>query len=131
MIDKKTGRDRGDGATRMDLLQDIFRDFPGNTAAAQRLRLLAAISEVGFVTTTEAQTYLKVANPERAVADLRTRGTEIGTAWALDPLEAGRDPHRRASNAPMACRGGPIAVELAALLTLLAVVLLMLMVVLQ
>lgn len=128
MIYKKTGRDRGDGATRMDLLQDILRDFPDNTAAAQRLRLLVAISEVGFVTTTEAKTCLKVANPERVVADLRTRGTEIGNAWALDPLEAGCDSHRRASNAPMACRGGPIAVELAALLALMALAVLLVVV---
>ena len=44
---KKTGRDRGDGATRKSLLQQIHADFPGNSTDAQRGRLLAAMREAG------------------------------------------------------------------------------------
>ena len=44
---KKTGRDRGDGATRTSLLQQIHADFPGNRASGQWARLLAAMREVG------------------------------------------------------------------------------------
>ena len=35
MTEKVTGRDRGDGATRKSLLQQIHADFPGNSASTQ------------------------------------------------------------------------------------------------
>ena len=56
---KKTGRDRGDGATRKSLLQQIHADFPGNSTDAQRARLLAAMREAGHITTTEARLFLE------------------------------------------------------------------------
>lgn len=47
MDHKKTGRDRGDGATRMGLLQQIHADFPRNCASVQRARRVAAMREAG------------------------------------------------------------------------------------
>lgn len=77
---KKTGRDRGDGATRKSLLQQIHADFPGNSTDAQRARLLAAMREAGHVTTTEARLFLEVMNPSQRVTELRNQGAEIDTA---------------------------------------------------
>ncbi len=36
MTEKKTGRDRGDGATREGLLLSIHANCPGNSARAQQ-----------------------------------------------------------------------------------------------
>lgn len=115
---KKTGRDRGDGATRKDLLQQIHADFPGNCCEAQRARLLAAMREVGSISTTEARLFLEVMNPSQRVTELRNQGAEIDTAWTLEPSEAGRDPHRRARYVLIPNQGGGIAAELAGLLAL-------------
>ena len=118
---KKTGRDRGDGATRKSLLQQIHADFPGNGSAAQRARLLAAMREAGHVTTTEARLFLEVMNPSQRVTELRNQGAEIDTAWTLEPSEAGRDPHRQARYVLIPKQTGGIAAELAALLVLAVV----------
>ncbi|MCK2097569.1 helix-turn-helix domain-containing protein [Thauera aromatica] len=118
---KKTGRDRGDGATRKDLLQQIHADFPGNDSAAQRARLQAAMREAGDVTTTEARLYLEIMNPSQRVTELRNQGVEIDTAWTLEPSEAGRDPHRQARYVLVPNQGGGIAAELAGLLALATV----------
>lgn len=115
---KKTGRDRGDGATRKSLLQQIHADFPGNSTDAQRARLLAAMREAGHVTTTEARLFLEVMNPSQRVTELRNQGAEIDTAWTLEPSEAGRDPHRQARYVLMANQGGGITAELAGLVVL-------------
>lgn len=121
MTYKKTGRDRGDGAARKSLLQQIHADFPGNGSAAQRARLLVAMREAGHVTTTEARLFLEVMNPSQRVTELRNQGAEIDTVWTLEPSEAGRDPHRQARYVLMANQGGGIAAELAGLLALAAV----------
>lgn len=92
----KTGRDRGDGATRKTLLQEIHTIFPGNDTSAQRLRLLAAINRAGYVTTTEARLHLEIMNPAQRVSELRDNGARIETTWALEPSEAGRALHRQA-----------------------------------
>ena len=42
MTTKETGRDRGDGATRKSLLQQIHTDFPGNSTEAQQAGYIAA-----------------------------------------------------------------------------------------
>lgn len=75
---KDKGRDRGDGATRESLLRQIRAEYPGSDSGAQRARLLAAMQTLGSVT------------------ELRDHGAEIVTAWAIEPSEAGRDPHRQA-----------------------------------
>lgn len=118
---KKTGRDRGDGATRKDLLQQIHADFPGNGSAVQRARLLAAMREAGHVTTTEARLFLEIMNPSQRVTELRNQGASIDTTWSLEPSEAGRDPHRQARYVLVPNQGGGIAAELAALLVLAVV----------
>ena len=118
---KKAGRDRGDGATRKSLLEQIHADFPGNSARAQRARLLAAMREGGSITTTEARLFLEVMNPSQRVTELRNQGAEIDTAWTLEPSEAGRDPHRQARYVLLSHQGGGIAAELAGLLVLATV----------
>ncbi|APR06264.1 helix-turn-helix domain-containing protein [Thauera chlorobenzoica] len=118
---KKTGRDRGDGATRKSLLQQIHADFPGNDSGAQRLRLLAAMREAGHITTTEARLFLEVMNPSQRVTELRDQGAKIDTAWTLEPSEAGRDPHRQACYVLVPNQGGGIAAELAGLILLATV----------
>ena len=42
MTTKETGRDRGDGATRKSLLQQIHANFPGNSGEAQQAGYIAA-----------------------------------------------------------------------------------------
>lgn len=121
MTDKKTGRDRGDGATRKSLLEQIHADFPGNSARAQRARLLAAMREGGSITTTEARLFLEVMNPSQRVTELRNQGAEIDTAWTLEPSEAGRDPHRQARYVLIPNQGGGIDLELVGLLVLAVV----------
>lgn len=96
MTEKKTGRDRGDGATRKDLLLQIHADFPGNGIEAQQQRMVAAMRQAGSVTTTEARLFLEIMNPSQRVTDLREQGVMIETAWALEPSEAGKRPHRQA-----------------------------------
>ena len=97
MVDNnKTGRDRGDGATRIELLQQIHADFPGNDCAVQRSRMMAAIRQAGYVTTTEARIHLEIMNPSQRVTELRGEGARIETAWTFEPSEAGRAPHRQA-----------------------------------
>jgi len=118
---KKTGRDRGDGATRKSLLQQIHADFPGNSASTQRARLLAAMREAGHITTTEARLFLEVMNPSQRVTELRNQGAEIDTAWTLEPSEAGRDPHRQARYVLIPNQGGGIDLELVGLLVLAVV----------
>jgi len=118
---KKTGRDRGDGATRKDLLQQIHADFPGNSTDAQRARLLAAMREAGHVTTTEARLFLEVMNPSQRVTELRNQGAEIDTAWTAEPSEAGRAPHRMARYVLHPRQAGGIDPEVAGLLVLAAV----------
>lgn len=92
----KAGRDRGDGAARKGLLQRIRTDFPGNSAAVQRARMLAGMREAGHVTTTEARLFLEVMNPSQRVTELRDQGVMIDTAWTREPSEAGCEPHRQA-----------------------------------
>ena len=94
--EKTTGRNRGDGATRIERLRQIHADYPGNAASAQRLRLSVAMREVGSVTTTEARLHLEIMNPSQRVTELRNQGHEVVTAWAYEPSEAGRQPHRQA-----------------------------------
>lgn len=96
MTEKKTGRDRGDGATREELLRQIHADFPGNGVEAQQQRLVAAMRLAGSVPTTEARLFLEIMNPRQRVTDLRGQGVMIETAWALEPSEAGNRLHRQA-----------------------------------
>ena len=121
MTIKKTGRDRGDGATRKSLLQQIHADFPGNSTDAQRARLLAAMREAGHITTTEARLFLEIMNPSQRVTDLRNKGVAVVTTRTVEPSEAGLAPHRQARYVLTVNQSGYIAAELAALLVLAVV----------
>lgn len=129
MIDNmKTGRNRGDGAARMGLLQQIHQDYPGNAGAMQCGRILAAMQTLGSVTTTEARLYLEIMNPSQRVTDLRNQGHEIVTTWTVEPSEAGQAPHRQARYIvrPADVQAGFIRADLAGLLVLATVAALLL-----
>lgn len=111
MDHKKTSRDRGNDTTRKSLLQQIHAAFPGNSASVQRARLVAAMRELGHVTTTEARLFLEVMNPSQRVTELRNQGSEIETAWTLEPSEVGRDPHRQARYVLVPNQGGGTLIE--------------------
>lgn len=120
---KETGRDRGDGATRKSLLQQIHADYPGNAGATQCARILAAMQLLGSVTTTEARLYLEIMNPSQRVTDLRRQGHEVVTTWAVEPSEAGQAPHRQARYImkPLDVTAGFFRADLAGWLVLAAV----------
>ncbi|MCB1506868.1 MAG: helix-turn-helix domain-containing protein [Hyphomicrobiaceae bacterium] len=118
MDSKKTGRDRGDGATRNALLQKIAVDFPGNSTSSQQVRMWAAMQRAGSITTTEARLHLEVMHPAMRVLELRRKGVKIEKVWALEPSEAGRTLHRQARYVLLPHQGGAIAPELIALLLL-------------
>ncbi|NMF98326.2 helix-turn-helix domain-containing protein [Aromatoleum toluolicum] len=120
---KKTARDRGDGASRKALLQQISDDYPGNGTESQRQRILAALLS-GPLSTLEARRFLDVMHPAQRVLELRDSGADIATHWTREPTEAGT-LHRVAryilrAFAPRRMNGC-IRPELLALLVLLAV----------
>ncbi len=127
MTTKETGRDRGDGATRKTLLQQIHADFPGNGSDVQRARLQAAMRVAGWVTTTEARLYLEIMNPAQRICELRDQGEQIDTAWTAEPSEAGRAPHRMARYILRPKQAGAIDSGVAGLLVLAVVAGLLLM----
>ena len=101
-----TGRERGDGATRKSLLQQIHTDLPGNSGSTQRMRLIAAMRKAGHITTTEARLFLEVMNPSQRVTELRNQGVKVETTWTFEPSEAGRAPHRQARYVLIPGQGG-------------------------
>ncbi|MBX3678544.1 MAG: helix-turn-helix domain-containing protein [Rhodocyclaceae bacterium] len=105
MTEKTTGRDRGDGATRKHLLQQIGADFPGNDSAVQQGRMMAAMRAAGSVTTSESGLHLKIMNPSQRVTELRNSGERIDTVWTREPSESGRAPHRQAWYVPRSAHG--------------------------
>lgn len=84
----KTARDRGDGASRKALLQQISDDYPGNDTDSQRLRILVALLS-GPLSTLEARRFLDVMHPAQRVLELRDAGKDIATHWATEAAEAG------------------------------------------
>lgn len=118
---KETGRDRGDGATRKGLLQQIHANFPGNSGEAQQARMQAAMQQTGSITTTEARLFLEIMNPSQRVTDLRNKGVAVVTTRTVEPSEAGLAPHRQARYVLTVNQSGYIAAELAALLMLAVV----------
>ena len=121
MRTKETGRDRGDGATRKSLLQQIHANFPGNSGEAQQARMQAAMQQAGSITTTEARLFLEIMNPSQRVTDLRNKGVAVVTTRTVEPSEAGLAPHRQARYVLTVNQSGYIAAELAALLVLAVV----------
>jgi hypothetical protein len=70
----------------------IIDNWPDNTAAHQRARLLEAMRVRGGVTTLEAMRFLDIVDPRARIVELRKEGYLIHTAWAHQPSECGR-PH--------------------------------------
>jgi hypothetical protein len=68
----------------------IIAQWPVNTAAHQRARLLAAMRLRNGVTTLEAVRFLDIVDPRARVVELRKEGYRIDTSWAIQPSEVGR-----------------------------------------
>ncbi|WP_186189883.1 helix-turn-helix domain-containing protein [Burkholderia gladioli] len=72
------------------LFSSIIANWPENTAAHQRARLLEAINMRGGVTTLEAVRFLDIVDPRPRIVELRKEGYRIATLWSLQPSECGR-----------------------------------------
>lgn len=70
----------------------IIDDWPDNTAAHQRARLLEAMRVRAGVTTLEAMRFLDIVDPRARIVELRKEGYRINTSWVHQPSECGR-PH--------------------------------------
>jgi hypothetical protein len=68
----------------------IIDNWPDNTAAHQRARLLEAMRVRGGVTTLEAMRFLDIVDPRARIVELRKEGYLIHTSWAHRPSECGR-----------------------------------------
>lgn len=78
---------------RLNILKNILVEIPGNTSAAQRARLLAAMQQTGHITTFEAMRFLDVYDPRPRKLELLAEGHRIMLSWRSVPTESGR-PHR-------------------------------------
>jgi hypothetical protein len=78
---------------RIAILKAILAATPGNTSAAQRARLLAAMQQTGHITTFEAMRFLDVYDPRPRKLELLAEGHRIMLSWRHVPTESGR-PHR-------------------------------------
>lgn len=78
---------------RAAALKRILADNPGNSAAAQRARLLAAMQQTGRITTFEAMRHLDIYDPRPRKLELLAEGHSILLSWRHVPTESGR-PHR-------------------------------------
>jgi len=68
----------------------IIDNWPDNTAAHQRARLLEAMRVRGGVTTLEAIRFLDIVDPRARIVELRKEGYPIHTSWAHRASECGR-----------------------------------------
>jgi hypothetical protein len=71
-------------------LSRIVDNWPDNTAAHQRARLLQAMRFRGGVTTLEAMRFLDIVDPRARIVELRKEGYRINTSWAHQPSECRR-----------------------------------------
>ena len=78
---------------RLVILKAILAATPGNSAAAQRARLLAAMQQTGHITTFEAMRFLDVYDPRPRKLELLAEGHSVLLSWRHVPTESGR-PHR-------------------------------------
>jgi hypothetical protein len=83
----------------------IIDNWPDNTAAHQRARLLEAMKVRGGITTLEAMRFLDIVDPRARIAELRKEGYLIHTSWAHQLSECGR-PHDVGLYALMGCVEG-------------------------
>jgi hypothetical protein len=75
-------------STRRTLLEVIASEHPGNSAEAQRERILSALTD-GPLTTIEARRWLDCPHPAQRVLELRDMGEEILTYWTTAASECG------------------------------------------
>ncbi|CAG9229739.1 conserved hypothetical protein [Paraburkholderia caribensis] len=68
----------------------IIDNWPDNTAAHQRARLLLAMRFRGGVTTLEAMRFLDIVDPRARIVELRKEEYRINTSWVHQPSECGR-----------------------------------------
>ncbi|CAR53273.1 helix-turn-helix domain-containing protein [Burkholderia cenocepacia] len=75
---------------RQHALSLILARLPGNDAGTQRARMLAAMRELGSITTFEAMRFLDVFDPRPRIHELRHRhGHHITTAMRAEQTESG------------------------------------------
>jgi hypothetical protein len=68
----------------------IIDNWPDNTAAHQRARLLEAMKFRAGVTTLEAMRFLDIVDPRARIVELRKEGYSINTSRVHQPSECGR-----------------------------------------
>jgi hypothetical protein len=78
---------------RIAALHGIRDANPGQSGARQCDRLLAALRQLGLVTTYEASRYLDLYDPRARKMDLCNAGHAVEKMWCLTPTESG-DLHR-------------------------------------
>ncbi|AKM44356.1 hypothetical protein NL30_30120 [Burkholderia contaminans] len=77
-------------SARKQCLALILTRLPGNDAATQRARLLAAMRELGSITTFEAMRFLDVFDPRPRIHELRhSHGYKISTTMRAEQTESG------------------------------------------
>lgn len=78
---------------RIDELHAIRDRHKGESSITQAARLLAALREVGNVTTFEAMRYLDIFDPRPRKLELVRQGHNVITSWRVTETEA-RERHR-------------------------------------
>lgn len=79
--------------SRIAFLEAIATKHPGNSAEAQRVRIVTAMVDGAPLNTIEARRWLDCPHPAQRALELRAMGTDILTYWTTAPSEAG-NPHR-------------------------------------
>ena len=74
---------------RIAALHTIRDSLPGQSGARQRDRLLAALRQLGLVSTYEASRYLDLYDPRARKMDLCNAGHPVEKMWCLMPTESG------------------------------------------
>ena len=90
---------------RIVALHAIRDRYPGNVAAAQEARLLAAMIELQHCTTFEASRHLDVYHPPARKLALLKRGYGVLLTWRLVTTESGK-AHRIGVYSLIKCSGG-------------------------
>lgn len=84
------GSSVGNGSSRADVLHSIVSTFPGITAADQRRRIVAALEQLGSLTTFEMMRHLDCYDPRPRIHELRhEHGYAISTIMRAEQTESG------------------------------------------
>jgi Helix-turn-helix domain len=70
-------------------LKRILAQIPGNDSPTQRARMLAAMHDLGSVTSYEGSRYLDCYDPRARIHELRNAGHAITTAMRGEQTESG------------------------------------------